>query len=133
MAFIRNNTIQAAIVAYLKSQTTLTSVITVAEVRENTWKGTDFKYPNVRVDLTDNRPEKIGCPQIIGVTLQVYSEKPSSLEVDDIAGIIVDILHDKRFTQSSLNIYLSAMNVKPAYEIGETVWRSDVIMSGQVI
>jgi hypothetical protein len=41
-------------------------------------------------------------------------------------------LHDSRFTQSSLNIYLRATNVRPAYEVGETVWRSDLIMTGEV-
>ena len=133
MAFIRNNTIQAAFVAYLKSKIALTSVLANAnEIRENTWKGTEFKYPNVRVDLTDNKPGDIGCPQGIGVTLQVFSEKPSSLEADDIAGIIVDILHGIQFKQGTLNIALDATNVKPAIAIGETLWRSDVIMSGWV-
>ena len=132
MAFIRNNTIQAALVTYTKSKATITSVLAANEIRENTWKGDDFKYPNVRIDLTDNVPTKIGCPQSIGVTFQVFSEKPSSLEADDIAGIIVDVLHDKQFQQSNLNFALVATNVKPAYEVGVTVWRSDVIMSGQV-
>ena len=133
MAFIRNNTIQAAMVSYLKSKTTLTSVLaSSSEIRENTWKGTDFSYPKVRVDLTDNIPGKIGCPQTIGVTLQVYSEKPSSLEADNIAGIIVDILHSTQFQQSNLNFAFIATNVKPANEIGENTWRSDVILTGQV-
>jgi hypothetical protein len=131
--FIRNNTIQAALVAYLKGKTTLTSVLANAnEVRENTWKGTDFKYPNVRVDLTNNRPDTIGCPQAIGVTFQVFSESPSSLEADNIAGIIVDILHGIQFTQSSLSFALDVTNAKPANANGENLWQSDVIMTGLV-
>lgn len=133
MAFIRSNTIQAAFITYLKAHATLTSALANAnEIRENTWKGTDFKYPNVRVDLVSNRPQAPNCPQNIEITFQVFSESPSSLEADNIAGIIVDILHYIQFTQSSLNIALSATNVRPAYEVGETVWRSDVMMSGLV-
>jgi hypothetical protein len=133
MAFIRSNTIQAAFVSYLKSQTTLTSVLANAnEIRENTWKGTEFAYPCVRVDLVNNRPGGDGCPQGLDVIFQVYSEKPSSLEADNIAGIIVDILDDRQFSHNSLNFALDATNVKPAYVSGENLWRSDVIVSGQV-
>ena len=130
--FIDNSKIQEALVAYLKSKTTLTSVITAKEIRENTWKGTDFKYPNVRVDLVNNKPGKLGCPQDIDVTFQVFSESPSSKQADEIAGIITVILHDKPFQQSTLNFSLVATNVKPAYEVGVNTWRSDVVMSGQV-
>jgi hypothetical protein len=133
MAFIRSNTIQAAFISYLKAQGTLTSVLANAnEIRENTWKGTEFVYPCIRVDLVNNRPGGGGCPQGLDVTVQVYSEKPSSLEADNIAGIIVDILDDKQFSHNSLNIAIDATNVKPAYAVGENLWRSDVILSGQI-
>jgi hypothetical protein len=133
--FIRSNTIQAALVAYLKGKATLTSALVnggAEEIREDGWKGTTFQYPNVRVDLTDNIPTKRNCPQTINVTLQVFSEKPSSLEADEIAGIITDILHDKQFEQNGLRFSLHATNVKPAYEVNETTWQSDCIMSGIV-
>lgn len=133
MAFIRSNTVQAALVAYLKGKTTLTSALKdgAEEIRENTWKGTEFTYPNVRIDLTSNKPNP-DCPQPIAITFQVYSEYPTSSEADNIAGIIVDILHGIQFKQGTLNIGLDATNVKPAIAIGETLWRSDVIMSGWV-
>lgn len=131
MAFISNDLLQAALVAYLKAQTTLTSVITSAEIRENTWKGTTFSYPNVRIELTRNTPEKDHCPQSIDVTFQVFSEKPDSQQADQIAGIITTILHDKQIGQNGLKIYLYATNVQPAYAENNT-WRSNVIMTGKI-
>lgn len=132
MAFISNDLLQAALVAYLKLQPTLTSVTTATEIRENTWKGADFNYPNVRVELTRNVPEKDGCPQYIDVTFQVYSETTTSKQADQIAGIITTILHDKQFGQNGLKIYLYAVNVQPAYAEGVPTWRSNVQMTGKV-
>lgn len=133
MAFIRSNTIQAALVAYLKGKTALTSALKdgAEEIRENTWKGTEFTYPNVRVDLTSNKPNP-DCPQPIGITFQVYSEYPTSYEADNIAGIIVDILHGSQFQQSGLKFGMDVINTIPAISNGVNLWRSDVIVLGQV-
>ena len=133
MAFIRSNTVQAALVAYLKGKTTLTSALKdgAEEIRENTWKGTEFTYPNVRIDLTSNKPNP-DCPQPIAITFQVFSEYPTSSEADNIAGIIVDILHGSQFQQSGLKFGMNVIDTIPAYANGVNTWRSDVVVLGQV-
>jgi len=132
--FIRNNKIQAAIISYLKSKTSLTSVLANGsdEIRENSWKGTTFKYPNVRVELVSNKPKRPGCPQDIEYNIQVFSESPSSLESDEIAGIIVDILHLKQFTSNDIAFASYASDVRPAFEVSETVWQSVCMMRATV-
>jgi hypothetical protein len=131
--FVRSNIIQAALIALLKSKATLTSALEDPnEIRENSWKGTDFSYPAVRVDLVGNKPSDPHCSQSFTFTVQVYSEAQDSLQADEIAGIIVDILQAKQFKQDTLNLAFIVTNVRPAYPVGETIWRSDVVVNGLV-
>ena len=57
MTLPSNNEVQAAIIARLKAQTTVTAEVLATEIREDQWQGTEFSYPNIRVKMLHNRPQ----------------------------------------------------------------------------
>ena len=131
---IRNDEIQAVLIAYLKANTSITGALDkVEEIREDGWKGTEFTYPNIRIRMIQNEPiASRSCYQRIEVSFIVLSEDASSLESDQIAGIIGNELHEHSFTASGLAISLRLRNLVPAIWSGEHIWRSEAIMSGIV-
>jgi len=134
MSLIRNDQIQAVLIAYLKANTTITgSLDDEDEIREDGWKGTEFTYPNIRIRMISNEPMYTdSCYQRISVSFIVFSEDASSLESDQIAGIIGNELHNHPFSASNLTITLKVQNLIPSIWYGEHVWRSEVIMNGIV-
>jgi len=135
MTVASNNEIQAALVAKLKAETTVLAELSdTDEIRENQWQGTEFSYPAIRVRMISNVPLKNSdCDQTsIGVGFQVFSEDASSMQADEIAGIINAALHDKPFSQSGLLIALRTDDLIPAIRSNMRTWKSEALMSGIV-
>ena len=132
---ITNNEIQAALISKLLANTTVTDELDDAEeIRENEWQGTAFSYPNIRVRMISNDPlENTPCTQTkISAGFQVFSEDASSQEADTIAGIIMNALHDKPFSQDGLLIALRMNDLIPAIRSNMRTWKSEVLMNGIV-
>lgn len=139
---IRNDQLQAAIISRLKADTTITSLVVSGtsasdetwrtDIREDDWQATQFGYPNIRVKLLPMTP--LGdndCPLTkFSVSLLVFSELASSIEADQIAGIINNELHGKQFTSNSIAISLRLASLIPAVRSDTRTWRSEVLMNG---
>lgn len=136
--FIRTDEIQAAMVAYLKSKTAITTELPVPtdgshEIREQQWQGNSFTYPAVRVRMTSNVPtDRNGCKHKFECTIQVFSESPSSLEADRIAGIIANILNARQFSSNSLSFATHIMPSPQTIRQDERTWRSEIMITGTV-
>lgn len=129
-SFIRNDQIQAGLVSYLKSKTTITSLLdSVDEIREDQWQGTEFLYPNIRVRLIKNEPYQ-ECFHSFTCGIQVFSEEASSREADQICGTIATEFHPKSFTSNSLAFLVNVTNVLPAVRSDTRTWRSEVLIRG---
>lgn len=132
---ISNVTIQSAWIAKLKANTSLTALVSAAEVREDQWKGTDFIYPNVRVKLTSLSPTVPFNNCLIfksDVTILCYSEQKSSKLADQIAGVVTESYWGHPF--SSSGVKFTAINwtsTTPAYtpENDTNAWVSEVHFS----
>jgi len=88
---ISNADIQSAWITKLKANTSITNLVSAVEIREDSYKGTDFVYPNIRVklgNLTPQNPNK-NC-QVFNskVSILVFTEEKSSKQADQIAGVI---------------------------------------------
>ena len=136
---LRNDQIQAALVAYLKGRTNITTEVThevegedVIEVREDQWQGSDFSYPNIRVRLMPSEPFMAeNCKyHRFGVAFQAFSQGESSLEVDRIAGIIGNELHERQFSSNSIAFSLRVSSLIPALRSDLYTWRSECVMQG---
>ena len=62
----------------------------------------------------------------------MFTEDSSSLEADQIAGIISTELHTRQFSSNNFAFSLRLTNLVPAIRIDERTWRSEVLMSGIV-
>lgn len=96
---IGNSKIQAAWVSRTKSSIPITAQ--TQDIREDSYKGTDFTYPNIRIklgELVPNSPSP-NC-QIFKspVHFLIYDEQKSSKKADDIAEVIVNEYWGKSFT-----------------------------------
>ena len=133
MTLRSNDEIQAALLAYIKSKTSITSVITSTEMREDQWQGTTFTYPAIRIRMISNVPSNTNCNyNNISVSIMVFTEDASSQNDDKIAGIINETLHDKSFVSNGIAFYLRTTNLIPAFRSDIRTWRSEVLMNGIV-
>lgn len=116
---IRNDQIQTAWVAELKSRSNVTTVVTSTEIREDKWKGTNFSYPNIRVKLTKLSPyTPFNDCQVFRseLTILVIGEEKSSKSVDEIAGIVATEFWGKGFTNSGVKVTkVGLMSIIPSY------------------
>ena len=127
---ITNNDAQAALIAWLKANSTITSLDSnfPIEIREMDWQAEKFVYPNIRVmcEITGGQ-----CYEDLFSVISCFSEEKSSKEVQDIAGTIGNELHNKTFTQNSLRF--SALTVKTIRAIQEGgIWKADVQINGNI-
>lgn len=129
---IRNDQIQAGWVAEIKSRTSITNLVPSVEIREDSWKGTDFSYPCIRVKMTSLRP-KVPSERCIlfysDVTILVFGEQKSSLSIDQIAGTVGDEFWGANFTSNGIKfIKVSLAEIIPAHvpEDDPDAWVSEV-------
>jgi hypothetical protein len=132
MTYLRNDQIQAALLAYIKTKTTITAQVTTTEMREDQWQGAEFTYPNIRIRTISNNPSRTNkCDSSdISVSFMVFTENASSQKADEIAGIINQALHNKSFSSNSIAFTLWTTNLIPAIRIDRNTWRSEVLMTG---
>ena len=127
-----NEEIQEAIVSYTKTLTDVTSLLAdgADEVREDTWQGTEFKYPHVRVNLIDNVPLDATCNLCrVAVSFMVFAESPSSKQSDTIAGVLHKTLHERSFNSNSITFSARTVRLIPAVRRDARTWMSEVMMS----
>lgn len=125
---IPNDEIQAALLDYAKSKSSITGALTDSdEIREDQWQGREFSYPAVRIRLIANR--SLECNQEIEFAWQVFSENSSSQQADDICGIINDEFHRKSFVSNGIRFTgVLCSNLVPAIRIDERTWRAESLM-----
>ena len=131
---LRNDEIQAAIVAYVKGKSDITDQLPAGseEIREDSWKGREFTYPNIRIRLISNEPQDPECNlHRVVLSFLVFSEEASSQQADRIAGIINNTLHGMSFSSNSISFSLRATNLIPAIAVSEKIWRAEALMEAR--
>ena len=135
---VSNADIQGAWISKLKANATITALVPAVEIREESWKGTDFVFPNIRVklgNLTPQNPNK-NC-QVFNSKVQilVFTEEKSSKQADQIAGVIATEFWGTTFTSNSVRFAgITLESISPA-EIPEgdsNSWMSSVNLSATV-
>lgn len=131
--FITNDELKAALVAYLKSKSVITAALTTAnEIREQQWQGVEFVYPAIRVAINSNRPDgDNGCVHTSSVSIRVFSEEASSLQCDQIAGIIATVLNGRQFSSNNIAFWSRVTNLIPAFRRDMRTWVSEVLLNCQ--
>jgi len=140
---ISHASFQEQVLDRLQNFAALKLLVPVAEMRELQWQGTEFTYPNLRVDTRRQTPEGSGqCRPTISIedfAVLAYSEGDSSLECEQICFQIIEALFgewlvDAAPTQGPAwradTINLVTFNAPR--RIGERVWRGEVIFRCRV-
>lgn len=134
MTLIRVDEVRASIImAILSNATIMAELDDVTEVRELNWKGTEFSYPNIRVEIQRVPPDpNRNCGQSFIGSIFAFSENSSSTQADRIAGIIADEYDDKSL--SSNGIFFTNFSVVPVGAIAqdERTWRGEVQVESMI-
>lgn len=138
---IGDEVLQASIVAKLKSITAITSLLSngATEVRELEWQGDTFSYPNIRVELEDNRfyfDEQARCTlQAVEWSVYIFSQQRSSKECSQIKTAVINALVGSGFSNQTYNTKFSTVRLVenvPAIREDARTWRSSVRLSSKV-
>lgn len=125
--------IQAAIITQLKANTALINWLTARnaanEIRENEWQGSNFVYPNVRVDLGTQVPVTNGVchPTQSNLSFSVFSfsEQDSSKQANVLAGLVNAALFNTRLSGTGwASLLIDSDGVLPANRTLERVWQA---------
>lgn len=140
---ITNNQIQEALVARLRDNTRPEIIALHAalasdeEIRENQFQGTEFAYPAIRVSFAYLNPtENAPCRDDVFrsyFSVVAYSESTSSLEADNIAGLVAEALDEAMLDEVDFktgNISLGSVNA--AIRIGPRLWRAEVFFRASI-
>ena len=130
--------IQAAIVEKLKSLAPF-GLVQSMEVRELSWQGDTFTYPNIRVDLESNEwvfDEQERCNlQYVTFSIYIFSEQRSSKECSQIKTLIINALVGMGFTSVTQQVKFSRLRMVdnvPAIREDANTWRSQVQFGSRI-
>lgn len=127
---IDNDQLQAALVAKLKANSALTTWLgqrsTAGEIREGQFQGREFQYPAVRVEIgTQTEEGNPPCYSTLAFTVYSYSEKNSSQEANQLAGLVSDALLRKNVSGSGWHSQLIIADSQvAARRTRERVWQA---------
>lgn len=90
---ISNEIIQAALISYLKADTSIISFLTQFnaqdEIRESEYQAREFVYPAIRLELGVQIEEgNPPCYSTLPFTVYCYSEEASSKQCNQLAGLV---------------------------------------------
>lgn len=126
--------IQAAVLSYMKSKTSITSLLDSSDgIKESQWQGDTFTYPAVRLS-TSVYPSIDGCsPDKANIGIETYSEEKSSLQAQQISAAIQTVFHKVPFTSNGLRF--SSVVVRSVEESNKDIyaWKSRVNLEVLVI
>lgn len=127
-------TTKSAMLGYLKSQASITSLLgSPTDIKERQWQGEDFEFPAIRVSL-DYMPSLNGCgPDDAEFMIEVFSDKPSSMEADNISGTISTLLHKHPFTYSGVKFPVVIVTKVDKAERSIYGWLSRINLKIQVV
>lgn len=129
---IDNFDVQEGWISRLKADRLPTDSVTAGEIREGSWKGTDFTYPNIRVKARSFIPQTQSKPcQIFrsSVSIQVFSAEKSSKQANQMAGIIAERYWGRSFSSEGVrfsSISLESLSPAEVPEDNEELWVASV-------
>ena len=129
---IPNNVTKAAVVTANKAIASLIARLPDGSsgVREYGWRGNDFQYPNVRIEMesqVDQTPDSNCTPVNQAWSEYVFSESHSSMEADELAGIIAEYFKGITFSGDGVKFSrVEILEVIPAIPDDERTWRAQV-------
>lgn len=127
---ISNELIQAALTAKVNGNSVITASIASGTIIEYNFQGTDFLYPNARLQIesqNDVADTNVHCPSQVDFSWYIFSERASSKECNQIAGKFVSQLRGLSFAQNSIKfVKIRILENIPAIREDERTWRAQI-------
>jgi hypothetical protein len=135
--------IQSGLLDRIKSISAITSLVTnsngIVEIREDTWQGTDFEYPNIRLEWPLVSPSIEGCNySAYSHVWKVFSEEDSSKEALDIISVIANNFPVTfNYTTGGQNynfhgIRISASGMDRPIRVNLRTWQTNLRYQGRI-
>lgn len=129
--------VQSAIIQYLKNITPLPDRMKVEEIREDNWNGTEFGYPNYRVNLQPLGPYGNGNCRLtmvqVAFSVYAYDEDTSSRKAAELTGWVANALFGHQLIGEGFvpvtRIDIPDGGVIPPAPEGERLWRGEVMFT----
>lgn len=126
----------AAMLAYLKAQNSLVSLLTsgdAGQIKEDHWQGTEFTFPAIRLAV-DWFPSINGCGlDKADWIIEVFSESKSSKDANDISGTITKILHKHPFVSNGIKFPVVVVTKVVKAERSLYGWKSQINLTTQFV
>jgi hypothetical protein len=136
--------LKQAVINLLKADTTLVTALGNSDkIKEAQFQGQDFSYPAIRVDLQLQTPIGTGTDRVrlsnASWTIRVYSTDSSSLEADNIIGLVINAMFNKQWVGTDLSnnvnfnlVRINLINTDPAFRISERAWMGTIVFEGLI-
>lgn len=126
---ISNDVVQASIISKLKGNNSIVAALnSSSDIKESQWQGTDFLYPAIRVNIgtqSNDRKSPYCNFGFLPFTIRVFSEMKSSLEADNIMGLINTQLHGSYAVGTAMMlVHIECLGLIGAIRVGEQLWQS---------
>ena len=106
MSTTTGNNVQAAWIAHLKAQSTLTALLSNSgQIKGLQWQGEEFVYPAVRVSV-DFFPGLPNCFHRATIYIDIFSEEKTSKQASNIAGVIQNLIHAVSFESVGVKSFM---------------------------
>jgi len=140
---ISHASFQEQVIDELQAFAALTALVPAAEIREFYWQGTEFTYPNVRVDTRPQISEGRGnCRMehsVMNFAVYFYSEDDSSLECERIGFQVVEALFGQQIQDAApsqgpawTSGVIDLVNLGDPRRTGERAWRGEAVFRVRV-
>jgi len=140
---ISHASFQEQVIDTLQAYIDLTNIVALGEIREESWQGTEFSYPNVRVDVRTQTPEGSGnCREKASIeyfSVLAFSDLDSSLECERICFEIIECLfgaalYDEAASQGPnwMSRTVNLVQFNAPRRGSEKVWRGEVAFKVRV-
>lgn len=128
---IPNDDVQAGVISKFKAESTITSLLSSSnEIKEEQYQGTDFLYPAIRIKIgtqTNNRASPFCGFGYLPFTVRVFSEKKSSQEADNIAGVIAKFIHGNYIKGTGFILNnIECIGLVGAIRLENQLWMSEI-------
>ena len=140
---ISHASFQEQVIDELQGFAALTAIVLPAEIRESQYQGTEFVYPNVRVDTRIQTPEGAGnCRTKISIenfAVIAFSESDSSLQCEQVCFQIGEAMFGIQLEDAApvqgpawRAETVNLIQFNAPRRMSEKVWRGEVIFRCRV-
>lgn len=126
---ISNELVKSALITKVDTTPEIQAYFPSGTILEYSFQGTDWTYPCARLQLDPQIDSVSGrsCPSTIEFSWYIFSEKQSSKEADQIAGVFVSVFRDLSFTRNGIKFSgVQILENIPAIKQDVRTWRAQV-------